>query len=278
MTLRPYAVIAVLLGAILLRGVASPAAERGPEAPIAIDAEQGIEWRQQEKLVIARGNARAIRGDLEVRAEELSARYRERPDGSTEIWRVDASGGVLINSRSETIDADRGTYDLENNVLTVTGDKVRLTSGEAVVTAERQMEYRARSRTLIASGNATARQGKREVRADTLTAYLSDRDDGGGGSRLRRIDAETDVWVLSPGEIMRGDRGSYDLEQGKATLSGSVRITRGENQLNGCRGEMDLDTGVSRLLACTGPDGDGARVKGLIVPGTVGRDRKPAAE
>ena len=43
---------------------------------------------------------------------------------------------------------------------------------------------------------------------------------------------------------------------------GDVRITRGQNQLNGARAEVDFKTGVSRMLA----DGDKGRVKGLLTP------------
>jgi lipopolysaccharide export system protein LptA len=48
-----------------------------------------------------------------------------------------------------------------------------------------------------------------------------------------------------------------------ATLSGSVRITRGQNQLAGDVAEVNLDTGVSRLLSQT--EGEGL-VRGLLVP------------
>jgi len=41
-------------------------------APIEIEADEGIEWRRNEKVYIARGKARAARGDLEVKAVELS--------------------------------------------------------------------------------------------------------------------------------------------------------------------------------------------------------------
>jgi lipopolysaccharide export system protein LptA len=40
-----------------------------------------------------------------------------------------------------------------------------------------------------------------------------------------------------------------------------VRITRGQNQLNGTRAEVNLKTGISRLLP-----GRSGQVHGLIVP------------
>ena len=55
----------------------------------------------------------------------------------------------------------------------------------------------------------------------------------------------------------------YDLQLNVATLTGSVRLTRGANQLNGDFAEVNLDTGISRLLARPGGAG---RVSGLLVP------------
>ena len=47
--------------------------------PIAVTASDGIEWRQNEQEVIARGNARAVRGDVTVTADRLIAHYRKKP-------------------------------------------------------------------------------------------------------------------------------------------------------------------------------------------------------
>src|SRR5215469_14023594 len=75
--------------------------------PLEVQADSGIEWRQNEQLYIARGNAVAKRGPAEVHADTLIAHYRPIKPGSqpvgdsantlggnTEIYRVDAEGNV----------------------------------------------------------------------------------------------------------------------------------------------------------------------------------------
>lgn len=244
------------------------------DQPVEIQADQGIEWRSEDKIVFARGNARAVRGDLTVEARILSARYRERADGTTEIWEVNADGDVRIASASETLAGDRATFDLANNVLLLTGDRLRLVSGDSVITAEESMEYATRTRALVATGNVYARQGEREVRAKRLKAFLRPANQaakpsaGEGASRLRRIEAEGNVRIVTPNDVMRSDQALYDLDAGFAQLTGAVRITRGETQLNGCKGDIDLKTGVSRLLPCSGT-ADTGRVRGLIAPGAI---------
>lgn len=54
-------------------------------SPIEIEAESGIEWRRNDKQYIARGNALAKRGDLTVRADTLTAHYRDKAAGGSEI-------------------------------------------------------------------------------------------------------------------------------------------------------------------------------------------------
>ena len=81
-----------------------------------------------------------------------------------------------------------------------------------------------------------------------------------GNQGIEQIDAFVDVHISTPTEIARGDEGVYILDDGIVTLCGNVRITRGDSQLNGECAEINLNTGISRLLGGTG------RVSGLITP------------
>ncbi len=119
----------------------------------------------------------------------------------------------------------------------------------------------------MARGDAVATRGDRIVRGDVLTARVVKQKDG--ASHISRVDAHGNVIVTSPGQIARGDAGVYDLDTGIVTLTGRVRLTRGDNELKGRYAVVDLNTNVSRLLAA--PPGarlaaGSGRVEGLIVP------------
>src|SRR3546814_2214101 len=77
---------------------------RESDQPLEINANDGIEWNRNDKTYIARGNARAASGDVEVLADVLTAHYRD-PGGdeeaSTEIYLLEAVGNVRINSQEE---------------------------------------------------------------------------------------------------------------------------------------------------------------------------------
>ena len=73
--------VKALLGlAFLALLAAGPVAAQGIDlsrgGPVDVTATDGIEWRQAEQVVIARGDARAVRGGATVDADRLVARYR----------------------------------------------------------------------------------------------------------------------------------------------------------------------------------------------------------
>src|SRR3954463_9309586 len=107
--------------------------------PIDITARDGLEWRQVEQEVIARGDARATRGTVTVTADRLTAWYRKKGGSGTaqggargggqatpvsglvadpstegnEIYRLQADGHVRIFTTTDQAQGDKATYDLD---------------------------------------------------------------------------------------------------------------------------------------------------------------------
>ncbi|MSP04877.1 MAG: hypothetical protein EXR05_06490 [Acetobacteraceae bacterium] len=197
-------------------------------------------------------------------------------EGGNEIYRVEAIGQVHIYTATDHCWGDRAVYDMDQAVMLMTGGALKLTTPTQVLTARDSLEYWTQRRMAVARGNAVVvtNDGKR-VTADTLVAFTE--EDGAarraeaapsgagpaapGTGKLQRVEAFGHVVITTPTEIVGGDRGIYLADSGKARLGGNVRITRGQNQLNGSDAEVNLNTGVSRLLA-----GSGGRVAGMVVP------------
>ena len=230
--------------------------------PIEINAEDGIEWRQRDKVYVARGKARATQGEVTVHADVLTAHYREMPGGSTEIWRIDANGNVRIAAPNQTAHGDDAVYDVGKGLLVLTGN-VRLVTETDQISARDSLEYWEKRSIAVARGEAVAVRGDRRLAADVLVAHF--KKDRTGTSKVHEIEAFDNVLISSPEEIVRAEHGIYDVETGIATLTGSVKITRGQNQLNGARARVNLNTGVSSILG--GKQG----VRGYLVPGQMGK-------
>ena len=227
-----------------------------------VESDNGIEWRRNEQILIARGNAVAKRGTSRVDADELQALYRDR-DGNSEIYRIIAIGNVKLSSDTDVATGDKAVYDIDEAVVVLTGENLQYKTPKETLTARDSLEYWETERVAVARGDAVAVSEDRTLRGDILTARFEPSKDG--GNELRRIDGQGNVNIRTSTDFVVGDQGVYDAKTGIATLIGSVKITRGENQLNGDRAVVDLNTGVSRLTANGNGDGK-SRVRGLLVP------------
>ena len=266
--------------------------------PIDITARDGIEWRQAEQEVIARGDARAIRGNVTVTADRLTAWYRKKGaaqaaqpapvsgvvgDPSTEgneIYRLQADGHVHVFTATDQAQGDKATYDLDQSVLVMTGKDLKLTTPNDVITAKDDLEYWPQKHMAVARGNAVVvTTDAKRVAADTLVAYTTDNpppasatpaatvaakpadDPLASSGKLQRVEAFGNVSVRTITDTVTGDRGVYVPDTGMARLGGNVHITRGQNQLNGAEADVNMKTGIANLIAQ--PAG---RVHGLVVP------------
>jgi lipopolysaccharide export system protein LptA len=208
--------------------------------------------------------------------------------GGNEVYRVQAVGNVHIFTQTDVIQGDEATYDMDQAVLVITGHNLKLTTPTQVLTARDDMEYWSQRHMAVARGDAVAvTNDGRRLQADTLVAYTSaapsppapgapagaplatpvsarpgaPQDPLTSSGKLEKVEAFGHVVVRTVTDTVTGDRGVYVPDTGISRVLGRVRITRGQNQLNGSEAEVNMKTGISRLLA-----GNAGRVQGLMVP------------
>jgi len=222
--------------------------------PIAINASGGIEWNQEDNVFIATGPATATQGDMVLDADELRAYYRDGAGGGSEIFRLDAIGNVRITSPGRVATGGRAVYDVDKSVVVLKdGNPVKLISGADIIIAKGQLEFWDKRSLAVARGGAQAARVDKRIRADVLTAHFS--EGAGGKNQVELIEAFDNVRIDTANEQVFSERAAYNVPTGLARLTGSVKIERGGNQLQGCSADIDLNTGISRLNSCKGPDG-----------------------
>lgn len=261
MTRRLLIALAAVLGpALAVPAGAQTLLQQGGDEPMVIESDDGLEWVRDEKKITARGNARAVRGGVELRGDSLIALYRDATgaDGN-EVYRVLAEGNVIITSRNERVFGDRGAYDVDAKNFVLVGDNLRIEFKDGIITARDQLEYWEAKQLFVARGDATVVRADRRLRADLLSALVG--AGAGGKQEIQQINVWGKVHVSTPTEIVRAEKGVYNVRTGIVKLEENVRITRDKTQLNGNAAEVDLNTGISRLLGGKG------RVRGLIRPG-----------
>ena len=255
-----------LLATVILSDLAEAGSQlthKNASQPIIIEADDGIEWFSKEKFYLARGNASAKKGLLSVRADILKALYRDTNSKKNEIYRLEAAGKIVIQSPERTAYGDQGIYDLDRSVILVEGKNLLLKTQLDTVTASDSLEYWEKRNIAIARGNATATRGDKEIRADILNVKF--KRVGSNSVQAVQMDASGGVTIRTPREVIIGNEGIYDVVQGIVTLTGDVKITRGESQLNGSIAEVNLQNGISRLISAKSLSGE-KKVRGLFIP------------
>lgn len=240
--------------------------------PTDINADQAIEWHQDVKAYVARGNASAKRGETTLYGDVLTAYYRESPGKGNEVFQIVSEGKVRVIGPTQQVFGDRLVYDMDKQVAVVTGKDLKLITAQDVVTARDTLEYYDTQGLAVARGEAVAVRTDRRLRADVLVGQFAKGPDG--KSQMNRIDGSGNVVVTTPTDVARSDKLVYSVPDNTAVLLGSVRITRGDNQLNGDAAEMNMATKVNRVIA--GP-ATGGRVKGLLIPGEMQAGTTPSA-
>ncbi len=251
----------------------------GSDKAVNITADTSLEWHRDQRLYVARGNAKAIQGTLVVEADTLLAHARppestppsaqqSAEPGSGHIDRMTAEGHVRITDGPRHATGDHGVYDLNRHVMVLTGQDLTYDSGEDIVTARDSLEYSTSGDVAVARGHAMATRPDRHVEGDVLTAWFKQAPEGGART-LTRLAADGNVVIVTPTTLARADKAVYDPERSLAVLTGTVRITEGTTQMAGRRAEMDMTTGRSRLL------GQGQRVSALLVPDQENSSKKP---
>jgi lipopolysaccharide export system protein LptA len=265
--------------------------------PIQITASQGITWSQDAQTVTANGDAKAVRGDVTVTADELVAHYVKKPgrggqpaasgsassaspldQGNAELTELDAIGHVHIYTATDNAWGDHAVYSVGQQVLVLTGRHLKLTTSQDIVTARNSIEYYAADHKAIVRGNALimAKDG-RSIAADVITGYFESQQGGGASAQnaaqnkgglsqsghLKRVDALGHVVIKTTTDIATGDRGVYLPPTGEARLGGNVHIIHGQNELAGSDALLNMKTGIATLLA-----GPGGQVSGVILPGS----------
>jgi lipopolysaccharide export system protein LptA len=258
----------LLLLALLLAGPAlGQTLDLNQGGPVEITATDGIEWRQQEQLVVARGNARALRDGVTVEADRLIARYRPRgaapgappqaappprqggaesPVSGGEIWRFEAEGRVRITSPTEQAEGERAVYDIDQAVMVLSGQGLSLTTPDQRITARDSLEYWPQRRMAVARGGAlVTTTDNRRISAETIVAHFLESAPPGAAQPATAQPAATPAarppvpGLPSPGEGSKVER---------VEAFGQVEIRSPEEVVRGDRGIYNPQTGMARLL------------------------------
>lgn len=194
--------------------------------PLEITADKALEWNQADKSYIARGSAIAQQGDMSVKADMLTAKYKGANNSTSDIHFITADGNVTLVSGKDTATGDKATYDLE--------------SGKAILSGARPK--------IVQDGGNT-------LEADLITVWTVN-------NALDHAEATGNVVITGKEQTATSEKATYTASTNIAELIGKVKIKQDVNMLEGDRAELNMTTNVSKMTS----QGKSARVKGVFYP------------
>lgn len=233
------------------------------------------------KISNPRGNIPTDNGDIDIRAD--TGLFNQKSNVLNLQGNVEAlhERGTKVTSQNavydfkaeygygnEHIKADGDWGNLEaaafeflkkENILVLKGKHI-VTTGQGVLTAEKETRYFQDRHKSVSAGNVVVQQGDNILYADKLVAqYTPD-------NKLKKAEAFGNVRVVTPKGKAFGDKGVYNPETAKVKLFGKVRLEQDGNIINGNQAETDLNKQISRITA--------NKNKGSRITGTFYSKRK----
>lgn len=105
-----------------LAGLQQPAAQglgsHNTDAPVHFDADR-IELQDNANRVVLAGSVRIKQGDLTLTAARTTVAYTD--NGTLEIQRLDATGGVNVTRGNESARGSSAVYDFKRRVIVMSG-------------------------------------------------------------------------------------------------------------------------------------------------------------
>jgi len=155
--------VILLLGAALM---ALPAhAQMKKDTPIEISSDM-LDVIQAEQKAIFTGNVIAIQGTTNMRSTKMTVFYREGGDAPAAaattsatppaqgIYRIEAEGGVVFTTPTETAIGDKAIYNVEADTIDVVGGNVTLTRGQNILKGNKLNYNMGTGRSILTGGVA----------------------------------------------------------------------------------------------------------------------------
>lgn len=106
--------------------------------PVQIQGDK-LTMLEEQGQALVEGNVEVVQGDTVLRTSKMTIYYDKSADtsingGNAAIDRLEASGGVNIQSGTQIATGEQGTFDMKSQVLTLSGKRVTLTDQGNVAT------------------------------------------------------------------------------------------------------------------------------------------------
>lgn len=94
-----------------------------------VTSSRSLEYWDEKKMAVARGDASAINGDRHVTADALTAEFKLGPNGEERVSKMTAEGNVAVITKNDVTRGDKAVYDADRDIAVISGN-VRITRAD----------------------------------------------------------------------------------------------------------------------------------------------------
>ena len=113
---------------------------------------------------------------------------------------------------------------------------------------------------------ATTRLRAREIRVISTPRPGAAPNDQGRCGPTQRLEAEGDVYYVTPAQTVRGDHAVYRADSDTITITGGVIVTQGNSVVRGDSMTVQVKSGQVQLESSAKGRGKPGRVRGVFYP------------
>lgn len=220
------------------------------DSPLIIEAEDNVVCDETARKCVATGRAKAQKGTNTVFGDVLTVYFTEEKD----ITSVTADGHVRMETPTDKAFGEHAHYDVALDRVLMTGGNLKIVTPKETLTARDSIEYWHTQNKGIARGNAIAifpEKGEL-IQADTLVAYFKPSSEktkeGKEKTSIDHVDAEGNMLASSPKGVVTGERGVYFADSNLVEIFNNVKVTQGENVIEGGYARYNLKTNIADMF------------------------------
>tara|TARA_B100000242_G_scaffold277760_1_gene234780 strand:- start:767 stop:1534 length:768 start_codon:yes stop_codon:yes gene_type:complete len=220
-----------------------------------VEADKSIEYFEKQRIYVASGNARALKGNLSINAEKITAFIGKTQ--KTNMTDIEATGNVIIINNNTVAKSDFAKYNFKNKIIILKGKSQSVEAKKFKLESKKYISFDDQNKVANSEGDVKLfLSGPISIFAKKMKANFDKVN-----NTLITASAYSNVKIQTNLETITCNSAKYDTKTNLISLDGNVVIKKGNNLLSGEKGYMNLKTRKSRIES-----GKSKRVKGVFKP------------
>ena len=220
-----------------------------------VEADNSIEYFENEKYYLASGNASAFKDGILLNAEIIKAFFKNK---TNEIKILIGFNKVSIKNKSIFAKAEKIKYDIEKKTIHLTQGIQIIQTDDINMSTSNYIIFNNKKKEALGEGNVNLelKKDKIKIQSQKIFAVFNK-----NSNQLEKAKSIGNVIIKTKDEKITSKLANYDKNTNLINLKGEVIIYKQKSKLMGEEGLVNLNTGITKILS----KGKNKRIKGKFI-------------